>query len=47
VQAAFPQAFTVVGMVGVATMLGVLAVVVMTGRRVRQPDEAATAYSGG
>ena len=47
VQAAFTQAFNVVGMVGVGTMLGVLAIVVMTGRRVRQPDEPATAYSGG
>jgi MFS transporter, DHA2 family, multidrug resistance protein len=46
VQAAFTQAFNVVGLVGVATMLGVLALVVVNGRRVRQPDAAVTAYSG-
>ena len=47
VQAAFTQAFNVVGMVGVATMLGVLAIVVAGGRRRALKEERATAYSGG
>ena len=46
VQAAFTQAFNVVGMVGVATMLGVLAIVVVGGRRRALREEPATAYSG-
>ena len=47
VQAAFTQAFNVVGLVGLATMLGVLAIVVASGRRRPVQEERATAYSGG
>jgi DHA2 family multidrug resistance protein-like MFS transporter len=47
VQEAFTSAFNVVGMVGFATMLGVLALVVTSGRRRARQEQRVTAYSAG